>query len=573
MAIDMATFVKDLDIKLNKLFDRQAAIEMCDDLVKRLLESIEPIPLDQAERVLYFFQRKRMFEEMEKLGGALIQTGRATYKIRRQYAQSLIDSSKFGVALKILQDIVSDTSALPTDRKAVFENAEAKGLIGRLYKQLYVNEKNPSDPKVAQYLNLSIKWYHEVYSADNSYLWHGINTVALLERARRDEVDVSLKIDARQLATEILNSVQTLHDDGNASPWNFATAAEACVALGKPEEALDWLSGYARMPICDAFELSSTLRQLKEVWQLELTDPMGQHLLPLLTSELLQRKGTTVTLTFEELKTQKDVEPIVDKTYNSLVNEAVEISEDNKELKLEKVFAKDSMVAYETYKQGGDRCRAIARIGKIPTQGLGTGFLLRGKDLQESLGNELVLLTNYHVVSDSAGSAMRPYQAKAIFEALDGGKKVFQDLKLHWSSPVDQLDATVLRFSEADQKILEELVKGVELYPLSEDLPQVASPPTEKVFIIGHPGGNTLTLSLFDNVLLYHDKVSKLHYRASTDFGSSGSPVFNDQWSLIALHHGAVSNRRIPDSNETYDANEGIWIQAIRKKIAETPRL
>jgi V8-like Glu-specific endopeptidase len=113
------------------------------------------------------------------------------------------------------------------------------------------------------------------------------------------------------------------------------------------------------------------------------------------------------------------------------------------------------------------------------------------------------------------------------------------------------------------------LTKGVELYPVSEHLPAIGPPPTEKVFIIGHPGGNTLTLSLFDNLLLYHDQTSKLHYRTSTDLGSSGSPVFNDQWNLIALHHGAVANRKIPDTNETYSANEGIWIQAIRKKIAE----
>jgi hypothetical protein len=454
MAIDMDKFVRDFDTKLNKLFDRPAAVEMCDDLVKKLTESIEQIPLDKAERVLQFLQRKRMFEEMQKLAEALLQTGRSTYKIRRQYAQALIDSGKFGVALKILQDIVSDTNALATDKKAAFENGEAKGLIGRLYKQLYVNEKNPSDPKFVQYLDLAINSYYEVYNADNSNLWHGINTVALLERARRDKVDVSLKIDARQLATDILNSVQRLYDEEKASPWNFATAVEACIALGKPEEALDWLSGYARMPICDAFELSSTLRQLKEVWQLEMTDPMGQHLLPLLTSELLQRKGTTVTLTFEELKTQKEVEPIVDKTYNRLVNETVDISDDNKNLILERVFAKDSMLTYETFKQGGDRCRAIARIGKVSTRGLGTGFLLRGKDLHDSLGDELVLLTNCHVVSNSAPKAMRPYEATVIFEALDS-KKVFKGLTLYWSSPVEELDATVLRFSEADQKTLE----------------------------------------------------------------------------------------------------------------------
>ena len=58
------------------------------------------------------------------------------------------------------------------------------------------------------------------------------------------------------------------------------------------------------------------------------------------------------------------------------------------------------------------------------------------------------------------------------------------------------------------------------------------------VTVLGHPGGGTLSFSIADNELLdYEDTGFKLHYRTPTEGGSSGSPVFNQEWRLIGLHH------------------------------------
>ena len=48
-----------------------------------------------------------------------------------------------------------------------------------------------------------------------------------------------------------------------------------------------------------------------------------------------------------------------------------------------------------------------------------------------------------------------------------------------------------------------------------------------------------------------------LHYTADTDGGSSGAPVFNDEWQLVALHHGAAE-----DESGT-PVNEGIRVSAL----------
>ena len=58
----------------------------------------------------------------------------------------------------------------------------------------------------------------------------------------------------------------------------------------------------------------------------------------------------------------------------------------------------------------------------------------------------------------------------------------------------------------------------------------------------------------------------RLHYRAPTEGGSSGSPVFNSRlWQVIALHHkgGKIGMPKVNGKEGTYAANEGVSIQSI----------
>ena len=93
----------------------------------------------------------------------------------------------------------------------------------------------------------------------------------------------------------------------------------------------------------------------------------------------------------------------------------------------------------------------------------------------------------------------------------------------------------------------------------------MAEPPP-RLYIIGHPSGRDLELSLQDNHLLAcNEKV--LHYRTPTEPGSSGSPVFEpDDWRVVALHHkGNEEMKRIDGQEGTYQANEGISILDLQK--------
>ena len=86
--------------------------------------------------------------------------------------------------------------------------------------------------------------------------------------------------------------------------------------------------------------------------------------------------------------------------------------------------------------------------------------------------------------------------------------------------------------------------------------------------MIGHPAGGGLKFSIRGNDLLGYDPESfRVHYSAPTEGGSSGSPVFNQAWQLMAVHHaGDAKMRRFDDPSATYQANEGITIKAIREE-------
>ena len=108
----------------------------------------------------------------------------------------------------------------------------------------------------------------------------------------------------------------------------------------------------------------------------------------------------------------------------------------------------------------------------------------------------------------------------------------------------------------------------------------------ELLNIIHHPGGDYQQLSIRENRFT---KVlpSTIWYETDTAQGSSGSPVFNDQWQIVALHHSGIpsktedgknyldkdnkiiepENGKIDESRVCWIANEGIRISVLLKDL------
>jgi endonuclease G len=86
------------------------------------------------------------------------------------------------------------------------------------------------------------------------------------------------------------------------------------------------------------------------------------------------------------------------------------------------------------------------------------------------------------------------------------------------------------------------------------------------VAIVQHPGGNKKMVALRENRVVDLDG-SFIHYEADTEPGSSGSPVFSKEWSLVGLHHASVA---APEHDELGGfMNEGIRISRILKFLHE----
>jgi hypothetical protein len=87
----------------------------------------------------------------------------------------------------------------------------------------------------------------------------------------------------------------------------------------------------------------------------------------------------------------------------------------------------------------------------------------------------------------------------------------------------------------------------------------------DRVFIIQHPGGGPKQVALGSNLVTYVDD-RRIQYLTDTMPGSSGSPVFDSRWRLVALHHsgGWLSE---PGLKQRKFRNQGIPIACVREGL------
>ena len=101
--------------------------------------------------------------------------------------------------------------------------------------------------------------------------------------------------------------------------------------------------------------------------------------------------------------------------------------------------------------------------------------------------------------------------------------------------------------------------------------------------MIGHPLGGVLSFSVSDNEVVDHElddnplvppHSRRIHYRAPTEPGSSGSPVLHPETlDVVGLHRSGRVMPMRPDwprakPDEPYQANEAVSIRSIRDYLA-----
>ncbi|SHN43656.1 trypsin-like serine peptidase [Cryptosporangium aurantiacum] len=217
--------------------------------------------------------------------------------------------------------------------------------------------------------------------------------------------------------------------------------------------------------------------------------------------------------------------------------------------------------------EGVRRADAVALV-RTP-EGPGTGFLVAPG----------LLLTNNHVLPDP--DIARDSNARFRYQEDTGGNITgakaydFRPERFFVTSPTDELDYTVVAVEPSADGSPPGATYGV--------IPLIAA--TGKIMIgqpvniIQHPRGDPREIAFRNNLLLTVDDATKVTYLTDTEPGSSGSPVFNDQWECVALHHSGVPardsagrevdvngdpvTRFTPEELRRWVANEGIRVSAI----------
>lgn len=172
--------------------------------------------------------------------------------------------------------------------------------------------------------------------------------------------------------------------------------------------------------------------------------------------------------------------------------------------------------------------RAICRI-RIGSAA-GTGVLVGPK----------LLMTNNHVlrsVEDAlAAEAQFDYQENASGDLLPVHAYRLDPNGFFYTSK--DLDFTIVGVTETSAK-----GQSISRYPWMKMIATLGkAEKDDPINIIQHPRGGLKQIALRNNIVINipDGKPDFLYYTTDTEPGSSGSPCFNDQWELIALHHSGV---------------------------------
>ena len=233
--------------------------------------------------------------------------------------------------------------------------------------------------------------------------------------------------------------------------------------------------------------------------------------------------------------------------------------------------------------------RIERQVCSIEFNGLheGTGFLIA----------EDLILTNYHVVRSLLGDhpSNMPDEVRIRFDfKISADGKVVNDGTRYelaatgWnidSSPysaadtqqsdavptLDELDFAVLKLAPRVMPDGTTVKPGMEPVQGSDDktrgwisLPQSTDDfkPGHALFIVQHPSGQPLKMAFdTDGTLSVNANGTRYKYKTNTEPGSSGSPCFDSQWKIVALHHYGDKNKENPEWNQ------GIPIHLIANRL------
>lgn len=505
-----------------------------------------------AKGLLKELRDRRQFECLVKLAEAAARVRPDDAEIVRHYAQGLIETGSCLPAIALLE------RALRAPNVGELDADELQGLRGRAHKQIFMDCADHSQAEAARAIEQAVVSYRVPYEHNPANHWHGINLAACLYAAQRRKLNPAPDLDPQKVARKVLAVLDNTVAK-NRDAWWWATKAEAHIALAEWDAAETAIGIYVREESIPPFNFASTMRQFREVWEIQRDGPRGETLMQLLDAALAARESGVLSVTPEHVRAMRSAEAPSGE-------------------QAEKVLGDTNAKTLNWYRRGLDRAVSVAAIRRLHGGRFGTGFAVRAGDFGLEPAGDALVLTNHHVVNRTGSDdAERPENIEVLFEAAEvaarGPHLVSEVLA---ESPYAGLDYSILRLAGDSSQ--------VPTLPIVDLLPSVET--TTRVYIIGHPRGDELHIAFQDNRLLDHEGPPdglpptpghcRVHYHAPTSPGNSGSPVFDEAWRVIALHHAGgkydpqsslLGMRRLNGKPGRYSANEGLWIVSVVEDV------
>jgi subtilisin family serine protease/V8-like Glu-specific endopeptidase len=205
----------------------------------------------------------------------------------------------------------------------------------------------------------------------------------------------------------------------------------------------------------------------------------------------------------------------------------------------EKVIGENTLRDVRILELAQEAARAVVRI--CTPESLGSGFLA-GRGL---------IMTNHHVIATAQmGQA-------SMFEFNYQLDRHWQPLPVFTARAAP--DGLFYTNAELDVTVVEIETTPDSVPPLTLARQRVER--DSRVNIIQHPGGHYKKISLQNNFVAYAD-ARVLHYLTTTQPGSSGSPILDNEFVVVGIHHSGGQLAE-PGGNQTYLRNGGSSMIAV----------
>lgn len=220
--------------------------------------------------------------------------------------------------------------------------------------------------------------------------------------------------------------------------------------------------------------------------------------------------------------------------FTEKTGDSIHVSEIGLERKIGKT---NDLLSIEFFESGLLAAKSVGRLNVLFGDSYGTGF---------HVGHQIIM-TNHHVLEDSNQANGCEFDLNVEENRIGSAKKVYTYVlePERFFLTDKELDFTLVAVGDpfGSNPPLDHF--GWHVLLEMQGKIRIGDP----VNIIQHPNGGTKAIAVHNSHFLYLENGTQdeqfCWYSGDTEKGSSGAPVFNNRWEVIALHHKAIPKTNV----------------------------